>query len=290
MKLFKWSLKDYPVLTYWDFEKTLHYVKNNVKVFRSTYGFTIEILDKEIRIENYYFDKEDFIQFCKDVIEEEKSETCKTLYVIYNDNLRKMVFWKERQYKLCQVQEDWAPTLLINGIVMHTVKKDPIEDALTKVQFLRKGYVLDTCTGLGYTVYAALSKGVKYVLTTEIDEFVLELSTFNRYSSALGSIKVDIINESILDILPVLKDSSFSSIIHDPPRLTSETGDLYSTEIYKEFYRILTKGGTLFHYTGATGSKFRGLNILKGVIKRLKNVGFEIIKVIEGFGVFAIKP
>ena len=77
-------------------------------------------------------------------------------------------------------------------------------------------------------------------------------------------------------------------IVHDPPT-QKIAGELYSEELYKDFYRILQSGGKLFHYIGDPNSE-HGSSITKGVIQRLKYAGFrEVEKKPEVFGVLAKK-
>ncbi len=281
-----------PILTFWDAQRLLMILRNSEEyTYTSYFNFRIEIYKDIVKIGNYTcIERSYFLECLEDYIDRESDETCKSLIYIDRDGIYRTVFWKDNFYKLCQVYENWAPTLIINGIVMHTLQRDPIEDAKMKVLYVKKGdKVLDTCACLGYTASAALDRGASYILSVEIDSQVLQISRLNPYSTFLKNYKVDIVNASILDIVEIIDDEYFNYILHDPPRLMSTTGDLYSLELYKEFRRILKRGGILFHYTGATGSKYRGLNVMKGVIKRLKEAGFQIIKTIEGFGLYARK-
>ncbi|HHI00479.1 MAG TPA: SAM-dependent methyltransferase, partial [Thermococcus litoralis] len=83
---------------------------------------------------------------------------------------------------------------------------------------------------------------------------------------------------------------SFDAIIHDPPRF-SLAGQLYSEEFYAELFRILKPKGRLFHYVGNPGKKYRRKDLQRGVMERLRNVGFRKIKrVEEALGVVALKP
>ncbi len=295
MKLFCWQLKEVPVITYWDLQRACIAIAKRVETsFQSSQGTFVRVLPEERQV---YFNSRrvDFdllLEFYSRLKKREHEAECKTLYCIVKDNdIRKMIVSSgDKHYKVCKVREEWAPTIIINGIVMHTLKRDPIEDAREKVLYVKRGAkVFDTCACFGYTTHACLEKGASYVYATEIDETVLDLSTYNIYSRALGDTRVDLVNESLLDVTPLLRDESFDAIIHDPPRIMSETGDLYSEDLYREFYRLLRKRGMLFHYTGATGSKYRGLDVQRGVIKRLRSVGFHIVRCIEGFGVYAIK-
>ncbi len=293
MKVFHWTYRKVPLLSYWDLarihdavirEKALHYV--------NVFSFEISYTPKEntVQIGSEKLSAEDVIEYFEKLKKREHESDCKTVHIVESGKLVKLVLWGSRQYKMCQAQETWAPTLLIDGIVMHTLRRDPLEDAREKVLFVRPGdRVLDTCACFGYTARACIERGARYVLSVEVDENVIELSQINPFSRVFERDNVDLVNDSILDIVTELRDESFNAIIHDPPRLTGETGDLYSLELYREFYRLLKRGGTLFHYTGAPGSRYRGLDILRGVCNRLREAGFHIVKVVEGFGVYARK-
>ncbi len=292
MKVLVFMSYNVPVITYWDARRILDALSNEKELkYMNVYGFTIEVHRENIVIEDNKISVEDAFRFLEKYIEREMKETCKSLICVENNKLRKTIISDEGFYKLCQVNESWAPTLMINGIVMHTLLRDPIEYSREKVRYVRRGFrVLDTCACLGYTAYVCLEKGARYVLSVEIDPNVIDLAKINPLSRNIFSrISIDLVNDSIIDMICEIRDSSFDYILHDPPRMMSDTGDLYGRELYREFYRVLKKGGILFHYTGATGSKYRGLNIVKSVVRRLREVGFDVLKVIEGFGVYMVK-
>ncbi|MEJ2749470.1 MAG: hypothetical protein P8183_16435 [Anaerolineae bacterium] len=90
------------------------------------------------------------------------------------------------------------------------------------------------------------------------------------------------------DEVQELADERFSRIIHDPP-MFSLAGHLYSTDFYRELYRILTPKGRLFHYIGNPDSKSGG-NVTRGVVRRLQEAGFRRVKPRpQAFGVVAYK-
>ena len=78
--------------------------------------------------------------------------------------------------------------------------------------------------------------------------------------------------------------------MHDPPRFSGSTGDLYSLEFYKELHRVLKPRGLLFHYTGEP--RRRGApSILKGIRERLEKAGFRVLYYDEDAqGYVAAKP
>lgn len=184
-------------------------------------------------------------------------------------------------------------TLEKDGIHMHRVSgTDPYKDTVAKVNAakVRPGdRVYDTCTGLGYTAIESVRRGAIQVLTVELDERVLRIAEENPYSRDLSSPKITILNDDTVDVAASLPDESFDIIIHDPPRFTAATGDLYSTSLYRDFYRILKPGGRLFHYTGSPMRK-SARNLPGEVSGRLKRIGFKVYKAREALGLVAVKP
>ncbi|WP_297437848.1 methyltransferase domain-containing protein [Thermococcus sp.] len=186
------------------------------------------------------------------------------------------------------------PTIEINGIRMHRTKDTPpLRDTLSKVDAVkpRDGEtVLDTCMGLGYTAIEASKRGA-YVITIEKDPHVLELARINPWSRELftGG-KIQIIQGDSFEVVRKFNDETFDVVIHDPPRF-SLAGHLYGEEFYRELYRVLKPGGRLFHYVGNPGKKYRRKDLQKGVMERLRRVGFTGIKKVgEALGVVAGKP
>ena len=170
-----------------------------------------------------------------------------------------------------------APALEVDGVLMHRIEGvTPDRDAAMKVKAIgvRFGRVLDICTGLGYSAIAA-ARRADFVVTVEFDPGVLATARKNPASHEL-------FNTSHLH--PVLADANelvlgipsgyFGWVLHDPPRF-SRAGELYGAPFYTELYRVLKFGGKLFHYVGAPGSKYRGKSYMKGVVKRLNEVGFR---------------
>ena len=192
-------------------------------------------------------------------------------------------------YKLKYLGEKTAPTLEINGVHMHNISgTTPLDDARQKVKLLgvqRGDTVLDICTGLGYTAMQSHSRGAE-VTTIEKDINVLKIAEHNPYSKALTNIKI--LLSDAAQIIKQLPDEAFTKILHDPP-VFAFAGQLYSEEFYREIYRVLERGGTLFHYTGAPG-KHRGVSFQKGIAERLRRAGFQVKKIIREYGVLAEKP
>ncbi|NPA23994.1 MAG: methyltransferase [Crenarchaeota archaeon] len=292
MKVLVFRSEDVPVITYWDARRILDaLVRDRELKYVNVYGYEIRVSKHGLCINGEHISRDGARTFLERYVERESEETCKSLICVEDGELRRTIVSDGAFYKLCQVYEDWSPTLMINGIVMHTLLKDPLNYSRAKVAYVKKGYrVLDTCACLGYTAYCCIEKGARYVLSVEIDINVIRLAEINPVSRRVFSRSlVDLANDSILDVVCELRDMSFDYVLHDPPRLMSDTGDLYGRELYREFHRVLKRGGILFHYTGATGSKYRGLNIIKSVVRRLREVGFDVLRVIEGLGVYMVK-
>lgn len=187
-------------------------------------------------------------------------------------------------YKLIKTEDYNA--LMIDGILMHRIKNTtPKKDAELKIKILniRGGKVLDICTGLGYTAIEA-AKFADEVITIEKDENVIKIQKINEFSKELfENKKIKTIIGDAFEKVNEFNDESFDYIIHDPPRF-SRAGKLYSKEFYKNLYRILKHKGKIFHYVGNPGEKYRKKNFMKGIIKRLNEVGFKtkIIEELEG--------
>jgi predicted methyltransferase len=184
-------------------------------------------------------------------------------------------------YKL--VPTDGAPLLEISGVKMHISKgTDPFTSASEMAeQAVSKGdNVLDCCSGLGYAAIAAHRLGASEVLSIELSPEVMGLREQNPWSKDLGEEGILQIQGSSFEFITTLPEISFDSVIHDPPRF-SLAGELYSETFYREIYRVLRKGGRLFHYTGNPHVVNKGSSFVDGVIRRLKAAGFKNVKKVE---------
>lgn len=184
-----------------------------------------------------------------------------------------------REGKFYQLRPELG-TFEINGVRMHqTARKTPFEDAEDKVRVLgvRKGdKVLDVCTGLGYSAIACMRKGAE-VATLEVDENVLQLAKENPASTALFSNpKIKVVVGDAKETIKLFGEAEFDKVLHDPPRF-SFAGELYSLAFYRELFRVLRKGGALFHYTGKPGER-TGKSFTAGVARRLQEAGFTSVK------------
>ncbi len=200
------------------------------------------------------------------------------------------VFHRGKYYRLRAVGAYEAPTLEISGIHMHNIKHTtPWRDAERKVSLLRVGRgdrLLEIGTGLGYTAIHSARRGAD-VLSIEKDEVVLKIASYNPWSRELSSRNIKIILGDASIVVRDLPGEAFDKVLHDPPRFAL-AGELYSRDFYAELFRVLRRGGYLFHYTGAPKSR-RGVNLQKGVVRRLREVGFTVTRVIREYGVLARK-
>ena len=164
-----------------------------------------------------------------------------------------------------------APTLLVSGIPMHRIRgTDPHRDTLSKIRAVAplRGRVLDICTGLGYTAIEA-ARTAEQVVTIELDPAVLEIARQNPWSQDLfENPRIEQIIGDAFEEVQRLPDGVFSRIVHDPPRF-SLAGELYGGVFYRRLYRLLGRGGRLFHYVGDPGSR-SGRNVTRGVMRRLR--------------------
>ncbi len=184
-----------------------------------------------------------------------------------------------------------APSLLIAGFVMHRVRDvDPLEDTRRKIRTLvpLSGRVLDTATGLGYTAIEA-ARYAEEVVTIELDPGVQEIARLNPWSQALFEHpRIRQLLGDAAEVLPTLAAESFTRIIHDPPAFDL-AGDLYSGAFYRDLYRVLRRGGRLFHYIGDLRSRSAS-TITGGVIRRLQEAGFRrVVPRPEAFGLLAYR-
>lgn len=195
-------------------------------------------------------------------------------------------------YKL--VPTGGAPTLEVDGVRMHrTVGITPEADAGEKLEALGVwgGRVLDTCTGLGYTALAGLERGGDLVVSVELRAEVLRIAGVNPWSRGLFSDgRVHLLLGDVFDVVEAFPDGFFDYVVHDPPRF-SHAGHLYGGEFYARLFRVLRGGGRVFHYTGEPGSRYRRVDLRRGVMQRLGRVGFTNARYVgRVLGVVCEKP
>ena len=215
-----------------------------------------------------------------------------SIFFLKGDELYMVAISNSHFYKL--VPTDRAPTLEIDGIRMHRTKDiTPDIDAREKINVLgvSGGRVLDTCTGLGYTAQAALAHGAGLVTSVEIRHEVLRITRLNPWSrEVFEDRRINLLLGDSFRLLDILPQEFFDYVIHDPPRFAL-AGDLYSQEFYNKLFDVLIGGGELFHYTGEPGSRRQGINLSRGVRRRLKQTGFiDVVYHKEIQGITCRKP
>ncbi len=203
---------------------------------------------------------------------------CEKLYH-YSEDTRKY-------YKLYQSAEGLAPTIVIAGATMHTiVSKPPWQDAADKVRSLPRrirGACLDTCCGLGYSAQLLAERVEGPVTTCEVDVNVLEMAALNPWSEGLfDADKVSIDMRDLRDVVAEQPDGALGCIFHDPPTV-HQAGELYAESLYREFARVLTHGGIMYHYVGTPGKRRRGQDYAAGVMRRMAAAGFSRTKRVWG--------
>jgi predicted methyltransferase len=223
---------------------------------------------------------------------EKIAESTSSCYIIEDGIPRAIQFYSEetdRVYSLYPTQG--APTMLVSGIPMHRIKgSNPYQDTLTKIRAIAptSGRVLDTATGLGYTACQA-SRSARRVITIELDPAVLAIARLNPWSQELfESPKIEQLLGDSFEVVNGFRDEAFDCIIHDPPQF-SLAGELYSGEFYSQLFRVLSRGGKLFHYIGDPASKSSG-SVTRSVVRRLKEAGFrDVTPHPEAFGVVVVR-
>ena len=213
-------------------------------------------------------------------------------FVVEHNAIRSIQVFSEYTNRVCSLlPTKGAPSMLIAGFVMHRIKDiDPLQDTRRKIAAIAPavGRVLDTATGLGYTAIEA-AKTAEEVITIELDPGAQQIARLNPWSQELfRNPKIRQVMGDAAEVVQSLADESFSRIIHDPPTF-SLAGDLYSGTFYRQLYRVLRRGGRLFHYIGDPHSKASG-GITKGVQRRLQEAGFaRVVRRPEAYGVVAYK-
>jgi len=208
-----------------------------------------------------------------------KEDTC---YFIEKNSLKPVIIFSDETnfyYKLLPTT-DW-PTITFSSTPMHRhTLISPKEDSKRKVDAVSpiKGKVLDTCCGLGYTAIIASEKADD-VIVFEHDENVIEIARLNPYSESLfdnKNTKIRLFQEDIALGISKQKDRYFDRIIHDPPTF-KYASELYSKRFYQELFRVMKKGGILYHYCPNPG-KMHGAEFHLRTLRDLKAVGFSDVK------------
>jgi hypothetical protein len=200
------------------------------------------------------------------------------IFIFQNKRLMAIEVRSDGYYKL--VPTTSAPTLEINGIKMHRSKDiDPLTDAKLKTQLVvrAKDTVLDTCGGLGYSAIFALKAGAKKVISTEKSSAVIKIRQLNPWLKFYADTRLELIPGDITQEIDTYENGLFNSVIHDPPRFTSATGDLYGKKFYTALFRVMAAHSKLFHYTGSPKKIKSKANFVKNTLKRLELCGFKAL-------------
>jgi hypothetical protein len=220
------------------------------------------------------------------------AEREEAVFIVDEDGIYMAAYADGHYYKL--VPTEGAPTLEIDGIRMHRTKGvTPDPDAAMKLEALalRGGRVLDICTGLGYTALEAMRRGAELIISIEVDPIVLRMAGLNPWSRGLfEDRRLNLLLGDAYEVLAFLPEAFFDYVVHDPPRFAF-AGHLYSGEFYLRLLRVLRPGGRLFHYTGEPGSRHRRIDLRRGVMRRLGEVGFTSLRYHRGvMGVTGWRP
>ncbi|MGO3127017.1 MAG: class I SAM-dependent methyltransferase [Luteimonas sp.] len=183
----------------------------------------------------------------------------------------------------------WGPpTFEIDGIKMLvSARISPTEDARQKVALVapRGKTVLDTCGGLGYFAACCLESGVAQIRSFEKNEDVLWLRTLNPWSpdpdAADTGGRLQLTHGDISQAIVDIADASVDAVLHDPPRF-GIAGELYSQVFYDHLARVLRRGGSLFHYTGAPNRLTSGRDVPREVARRLEKAGLKTELALDG--------
>ena len=213
------------------------------------------------------------------------------IFIFKNNDLIPIEVRSDGYYKL--VPTDGAPTLEINGIKMHRSKDiDPLTDAKLKTQLVVRAedHVLDTCGGLGYSALFALKAGAKKVVSTEKSLAVIKIRNLNPWLKTSDNKRLELIHTDITKEIDWFENGMFNSVIHDPPRFTSATGDLYGKKFYDALFRVMAPHSKLFHYTGSPKKIKDKNNFIKNTMKRLEHSGYKGICFYDNLqGIYAQK-
>jgi predicted methyltransferase len=213
-------------------------------------------------------------------------------FLVEDGSIEAIQVFSEQTNRVCSLLPTrGAPTMLIAGFTMHRIVDiDPMQDTLKKIATISPivGRVLDTATGLGYTAIEA-ARTADQVVTIELDPGAQQIARLNPWSRGLfDNPRIQQVMGDAFEVVATFEDESFSRIIHDPP-VFSLAGELYSGVFYQQLFRVLKRGGRLFHYIGDLNSKSSG-TITRGVLRRLQEAGFSrVVQRPEAFGVVAYK-
>ena len=255
--------------------KILEAMRNDTKSIRLSLDLNLSEKIWKIEADRLILDHDEFI----DMNQLESIASYKNkIFIFQNNALIPVEVRKDGYYKL--VPTSSAPTLEINGIKMHRSKGiDPFTDAKLKAQLVvtANDQVLDTCGGLGYSAIFALKAGAKKIISTEKSRAVIKIRNLNPWLIKYADKRLELIHTDITCEIDRFKDGMFNSVIHDPPRFTSGTGDLYGKNFYGALFRVMGPHSKLFHYTGSPKKIKAKDKFIKNTMKRLEQSGFKTL-------------
>jgi len=223
---------------------------------------------------------------------EKISKSTVNCFLVEDGSVRPIQVFSETTNRVCSLMPtEKAPSMLIAGFVMHRIKDiDPYADTLRKIATIAPvvGRVLDTATGLGYTAIEA-ARTADEVVTIELDPGAQEVARLNPWSRGLfDNPRIVQVMGDAFEVVQTFEDQSFARIIHDPPTF-SLAGELYSGEFYRQLFRVLKRGGRVFHYVGDPKSRASG-GVTRGVMRRMQEAGFaRVVRKPEAYGVVGYK-
>jgi uncharacterized protein len=280
----------YPIVLSWvQAEVLLHAWKEQKRAVEVSPDLGISEVNAELSEEGVRFLGGEFVKW-RDVEKIKKSEI--NCFMVEEEGIRSIQTFSEATNRVCSLlATKRTPSMLIAGFTMHRIVNiDPMEDTLKKIATIAPltGRVLDTATGLGYTAIEA-AKTAQEVITIELDPGAQEIARQNPWSRQLfENERIRQVMGDAYEVIQTFEDESFDRIVHDPP-VFSLAGELYSGVFYRQLYRILKRGGRLFHYIGNLESKSSG-TVTRGALKRLQDTGFSrVTRRPEAFGVVAYK-
>ncbi|WP_299979132.1 hypothetical protein [Desulfobacula sp.] len=255
--------------------RILEAIRNGTKSISLSLNLNLSEKVWQIEADRLILDNDTFIDMKK---LEPISSFKNRIFIFQNNVLTPVEVRSDGYYKLVPTQS--APTLEINGIKMHRSKDiDPLTDAKLKTRLVvtTNDQVLDTCGGLGYSAIFALKAGAKKIISTEKSPAVIKIRNLNPWLKKYADKRLELIHTDITREIDRFENGMFNSVIHDPPRFTSATGDLYGRKFYDALFRIMTSRSKLFHYTGSPKKIKTKNKFIKNTMKRLEQSGFKAL-------------
>src|SRR6266487_4084862 len=172
-------------------------------------------------------------------------------FVVENGGIRAIQVFSEDTNRMCSLlPTKKTPSMLIAGFTMHRIVDiDPMQDTLKKIATI-----------------------------APISGRALDTATGLGYTAIEAA-------KTAEQVITIELDPGAQEIA----QLNPWSGELYSGFFYQQLYRVLKRGGRLFHYIGNLESKSSG-TMTRGALKRLQEAGFaRVVRRPEAFGVVAYK-